>query len=154
MYAARITDFRRRLAAAGFDAAIISDDDNIYYLTGFYDYLHMDFGRPTLLVVPRDGKSVLITPSMELDMAQDAAHVDRIAAWNDGLGNEWREELPALTSKAGRIGIEFDLMPPMVRNYVDGLIGEGPGQDRQRLGDVVPVLSEMRMVKSAHELQM
>jgi Xaa-Pro dipeptidase len=33
------------------DVAIITNDDNVYYLTGYYDYLHMDFGRPTLLVV-------------------------------------------------------------------------------------------------------
>ncbi len=148
MYAARMTDFRRRMAAAGFDTAIISDDDNIYYLTGYYDYLHMDFGRPTLLVVPRDEKSVLITPSMELDMAQAAARVDRIAAWNDGLGNEWREELPGVLSNSGRIGIEFNRMPPMVRNTVDALAGE------DRLGDVTAVLADMRMVKSESELQM
>ena len=30
------------------DIALITNEDNIYYLTGYYDYLHMDFGRPTL----------------------------------------------------------------------------------------------------------
>ncbi|WP_280523428.1 aminopeptidase P family N-terminal domain-containing protein, partial [Marivita cryptomonadis] len=42
-----------------------TDDDNVYYLTGYYDYLHMEFGRPTILVVQRDGESLLITPTIE-----------------------------------------------------------------------------------------
>ena len=29
--------------------ALITDDDNVYYLTGYYNYLHMEFGRPTIL---------------------------------------------------------------------------------------------------------
>ena len=52
MFEARMAEFRRRLGAAGLDVAVITDDDSVYYLTGYYDYLHMDFGRPTLLVVP------------------------------------------------------------------------------------------------------
>ena len=50
------------MSKAGIGAALITDDDNVYYLTGYYDYLHMDFGRPTILVVPSDGDSLLITP--------------------------------------------------------------------------------------------
>jgi len=148
MHAARMTELRRRLGEAGFDAALITDDDSVYYLTGYYDYLHMDFGRPTILVVPREGVSLLITPSMELDMAEAAAKVDQIAAWNDGLGNEWREELPGVLSGSGRVAIEPDLMPPTVRNYVDTLV------DAERLGDVTPMVAEMRMIKSVEELQL
>ena len=33
----------------------------------------MEFGRPTILVVPADGESLLITPTMGLDMAEAAA---------------------------------------------------------------------------------
>ncbi|MGI9482582.1 MAG: M24 family metallopeptidase [Hyphomicrobiales bacterium] len=143
----RMESFRERLADAGFDAAIITDDDSVYYLSGYYDYLHMDFGRPTILVVPRDGKSLLITPAMELDMAEAAARVDEIAVWNDGLGNEWREELPGAVSGPGRIAYEPDHMPPMVRNYLSTIM------DDDRLGDVTPVLADMRMIKSAGELQ-
>ena len=80
MFAARVQDFRQRLANAGIDVALITDDDNVYYLTGYYDYLHMEFGRPTILVVPRDGDSLLITPTIDLNAALSAAQVDRIAA--------------------------------------------------------------------------
>ena len=43
------------LAEADEDVALITDDDSVYYFTGFYDYLHMEFGRPTILAVSRDG---------------------------------------------------------------------------------------------------
>ena len=148
MYAARMEELRRRMADAGIDTAIVTDDDSVYYLTGYYDYLHMDFGRPTILVVPRDGKSLLITPSMEMDMAESAAQVDRIAAWNDGLGEEWREELPNAVAGPGRVAIEPHQMPPMVRDYLRSLV------DDDRLGDITPVLAGMRMIKSAEELRL
>ena len=47
MHFERMDELRRRLGEAGFDLALITDDDTVYYLTGYYDYLHMDFGRPT-----------------------------------------------------------------------------------------------------------
>ena len=148
MFATRMNDLHRRLGDAGFDVALITDEDNIYYLTGYYDYLHMDFGRPTILVVDREGKSLLVTPSMEIDMAESAARVDRISAWNDGLGNEWREDLPGAVAGARRIGFEPDHLPPVVHRYLNTLVGGG------KLGDVTPVLAEMRMIKSSEELQL
>jgi len=139
---------RARLGEAGIDCAVITEDDSVYYFTGYYDYLHMDFGRPTILVVPRDGQSLLITPSMERDMAEAAARVDRIAGWNDGLGNEWREQLPFVLSGGGRIGIEPDQMPAVVRQYLNSIADPG------RFVDVTPVIGGMRMIKSAEELQL
>ena len=146
VFTERMKRLRAKLGETGFDAALITDDDSVYYFTGYYDYLHMEFGRPTILVVPKDGKSLLITPSMEMDMAEAAARVDRIAAWNDGLGDEWREELPTVLAGAKRIAIEPDRMPPVVRNYVDREV------DANRLGDVTPIIADMRMIKTAEEL--
>ncbi len=148
MFATRMDRLRDRLAEAEIDVALITDDDSVYYFTGYYDYLHMEFGRPTILVVPRDGPSLLITPSMELDMAEAAAVVDRIEAWNDGLGKEWREALPGALDGAGRVAIEPDRMPPLVRNYIDSLV------EAARLTDVMPTVAAMRMIKSAEELQL
>jgi Xaa-Pro aminopeptidase len=132
----------------GLDVALITDDDNVYYLTGYYDYLHMEFGRPTILIVLRDGPSLLITPTIDLNLAQSAARVDKIAAWNDGMGAEWRAEIPAAVKGAALIGIEPDHMPAIVRRYVDGLVGT------RHLISITPILSEMRMIKSTQELQL
>ncbi|WP_272010453.1 M24 family metallopeptidase [Roseovarius sp. ZX-A-9] len=148
MFTERLSRFQTKLAEAGIDVALITDDDNVYYLTGYYDYLHMEFGRPTILVVPKDGDTLLITPTIDLNSARAAARVDRIAPWNDGMGNEWREELPAAVRNAGRVAIEPGHMPPPVRSYVNDLVAA------DKITSATPILAEMRMIKSAEELQL
>jgi Xaa-Pro aminopeptidase len=148
MFRERLNRFQSKLAQSGIDVALITDDDNVYYLTGYYDYLHMEFGRPTILVVPKDGEVLLVTPTIDLNAAVAAAQVDRIAAWNDGMGNEWREELPAAVNGAGAVAIEPNHMPPTVRAFVDELV------PADVLTSATPILSKMRMIKSAGELQL
>ena len=148
MFRNRLTLFQNKLAEKNIDLALITNEDNVYYLTGYYDYLHMEFGRPTILVVPQNGPVVLITPTIDLNAAQSAAQVDRIAPWNDGMGNEWREELPKAIRNTTTIAVEPDHMPPMVRAYVSEVI------DTQRLGNATALLSAMRMIKSPEELQL
>nr|WP_241482563.1 Xaa-Pro peptidase family protein [Leisingera sp. ANG-M7] len=140
--------FQAKLAEAGIDVALITDDDNVYYLTGYYDYLHMEFGRPTILVVPKDGETLLITPTIDLNSAEAAARVGRIAAWNDGMGNEWREELPGAVRNAASVAIEPGHMPPPVRAYVKDLVAA------ENITSVTPILNQMRMIKSPQELQL
>ena len=148
MFEKRMNALRARLQRAGIDLALITDEDSVYYFSGYYDYLHMDFGRPTILAVPRDGQSVLITPSMELEMADAAAKVDRIEPWNDGMGQEWREALPGLLEGTRHIGLEHHQMPPLVRAYIDGLAAE------QTVSDLAPLVAELRRIKSPEELQL
>ncbi len=148
MFSSRMEEFRHHLADADIDVALITDDDNVYYLTGYYDYLHMEFGRPTILAVSRGGESLLITPTIDFNTARAAARVDRIAPWNDGMGEEWRAELPGALKSAGRIAIEPDHMPPLVRAVVDELA------DPASLTSATPILASMRMIKSAQELQL
>ena len=148
MFRNRLTLFQNKLAEKNIDLALLTDEDNVYYLTGYYDYLHMEFGRPTILVVPQNGPVVLITPTIDLNAAQSAAQVDRIAPWNDGMGNEWREELPKAIKNTTTIAVEPDHMPPVVRAYVSEVI------DTQRLGNATALLSAMRMIKSPEELQL
>ena len=148
MFRNRLTLFQNKLAEKNIDLALITDEDNVYYLTGYYDYLHMEFGRPTILVVPQNGPVILITPTIDLNAAQSAAQVDRIAPWNDGMGNEWREEMPKAIKNTTTIAVEPDHMPPMVRAYVSEVI------DKQRVDNATPLLNAMRMIKSPEELQL
>lgn len=146
MFRQRQQEFCARMAAADIDVALITDEDNVYYLSGYYDYLHMEFGRPTILVIARDGGVLLITPVIDLNAAEATARVDRIAAWNDGDGDEWRAALPGAVAGGARVAIEPDYMPPLVRRYVDELLGAG------RAVSATPILSKMRMIKSEAEL--
>ena len=143
----RLAKLKNKLLENDIDTAIITDEDNVYYLCGYYDYLHMEFGRPTLLVISVDHGTLLITPTIDLNTAEETARVDRISAWNDGMGNEWREELPKVLKRSKRIAIEPDQMPPLVRRYIDEKVSY------DRITSATPILSTMRMIKSEEELK-
>lgn len=130
------------------DVALITDEDSVYYFTGYYDYLHMEFGRPTILVVHRDDETLLITPAIDYNTALDNARVDRIEAWNDGKGNEWREHLPAAVTGKARVAIEPHQMPPAVKEYLDVLVVGKPFEN------IMPLIADMRMIKSDEELML
>jgi len=144
----RINQLRIKLSERNIDAAVITDDDSVYYFTGYCDYLHMEFGRPTILIVPRDGDSLLITPTIDLNMAVADAMVDRIEPWNDGMGNEWREHIPGILQDLSSIAIEPHHMPPIVREYFNSLL------EPEIIANVSPTISTMRMIKSEQELQL
>jgi len=148
MFEQHLQQLRENLAQADIDVAFITDDDSIYYYSGYYDFLHMEFGRPTLLIVVRVGLSLLITPAIDEAMALQHARVDHVAAWKDGLGQEWRERIPAMLHGTGRVAIEVERMPVVVRAYLDTLI------DARDLVDLTPIVAAMRMIKSAPELRL
>ena len=105
-------------------------------------------GHPTILVVPQDDRSFLITPTIDSVSALAVAKVDRVVAWNDGAGNEWREELPMAVAGVAKIGIEIGKIPQMVQDYIDELAGIS------KIDNITPLLSKMRMIKSFKELQL
>jgi Xaa-Pro dipeptidase len=147
MFQQRIDKLRQKLVDKNIDLALITDDDSVYYYTGYYDYLHMDFGRPTILLVPKDDKSALITPLIDVKLLEDDAIIDKILPWNDGVGTEWRKYLPLYLTKDRNIALEYNQIPALVRNYVYTLI------DEKLVKDVTPLISEMRMIKSTEELK-
>ena len=144
----RVQRLREGMAEREMDVALVTDEDSVYYFSGYYDYLHMEFGRPTILAVLREGETLLITPSIDYNSALDHARVDRIEPWNDGVGAEWREHLPGLLDDRRNIAIESERMPPRVRAFIDELSGNRP------LSDIAPIISQLRMVKSEEELQL
>jgi Xaa-Pro dipeptidase len=148
MFEKRIHALRERMGKRCIDLALITDEDTVYYLTGYYDYLHMEFGRPTILLVHRQDETLLITPAIDYNTALANARVDRVEPWNDGAGNEWREHLPPALMGYTRIAIEHYYMPPVVRKYISELTGG------QSLKDITPVIADMRMIKSPGELKL
>jgi len=144
----RVGLLKQRMQENNIDVALITDDDSVYYFTGYYDYLHMEFGRPTILIIPLEGESLLITPSIDYNTALDNADTDRIVPWNDGMGAEWREHLPVALQGKNNIAIEPHHMPPVVREYITTLVNE------KSLTDITPVIAGLRMIKSGEELQL
>ena len=73
LFQERLADLRGRMCEREIDTALVTDDDNIFYLTGYHDYLHMEFGRPTIFVVHQQGLSLLITPQIDENSAKSLA---------------------------------------------------------------------------------
>ena len=109
MFKQHLQQLRIKLAESGIDVALITDDDSVYYYSGYYDYLHMEFGRPTLLLVTCDGESLLITPAIDENMALEHARVDRIEAWNDGLGRESRSKCSTCRHRCAPLSIHWSM---------------------------------------------
>ena len=147
MFKKNLENLRKSLQKNNIDIAIISDDDSLYYFTGYFDYLHMSFGRPTLLLVPKDSDSVLITPLIDVHLVSKNCPVDTIITWNDGVGDEWREHLPKYIKKNLNIGIEKFKISTLVLNYISSLTEE------KFLSNITPTLDSIRMIKTEEELK-
>ena len=65
MFKKNLEKLKQDLNKNNIDLAVITDDDSIYYFTGYFDFLHMSFGRPTILFVSKDSDTVLITPLID-----------------------------------------------------------------------------------------
>ena len=147
MFKKNLENLRTSLQKNNIDIAIITDDDSLYYFTGYFDYLHMSFGRPTLLLVPKDSDSVLITPLIDVHLVSKNCPVDKIITWNDGVGDEWREHLPKYIKKNLNIGIEKFKISTLVLNYISSLTEE------RFLSNITPTLDSIRMIKTKEELK-
>ncbi len=144
----RTAEFQARLKAANIEVAIITDESSIGYLAGFWGYLSVEFGRPTFLLVRPDEAPVVITPAMESEMVSAMTWVENIETWEDSGDNRWGNVLArVLGNNPGRIGVESAALPPIVRNWFDDV---RPGTE---LSNVSALLGEMRMIKSAAEIQ-
>ena len=147
MFKKNLENLKTSLQKNNIDIAIITDDDSLYYFTGYFDYLHMSFGRPTLLLVPKDSDSVLITPLIDVHLVSKNCPVDKIITWNDGVGDEWREHLPKYIKKNLNIGIEKFKISTLVLNYISSLTEE------KFLSNITPTLDSIRMIKTKEELK-
>ncbi|MGF6546735.1 M24 family metallopeptidase [Paraburkholderia youngii] len=145
-YESRVSKLRVALRAANVDVALISDPDAVAYFAGFWNYLGMDFGRPTLLVIPQDTDPVLITPLMESEMCSLMTWIKDIRPWADGIDDEWRKPLREVleTSKVKRLGIERAKMPPLVSAALP--------VDADCLTDIGQIIFDLRTIKSESEI--
>jgi Xaa-Pro aminopeptidase len=149
-YSKRAQEFQRRISDEKIDLAFIYDPDNIYYLSAYWGYLGMEFGRPTLMIVPRFGSCSLITPGLESEMARKMTWIEDIREWTDGVGGEWGKHLDDLCSGSKKltVGIERYKIHPLIGEHVRGRFAE------TQIKDISPILAHMRMVKSPAEIEL
>lgn len=145
----RVSRMQERMSAMSIDIAVIADADSIYYFSGFANYLAMDFGRATILVVTPKDEPILITPSQEAEMGREMSGLSDIRVWHDGIDDEWRKPLCDVVEsfRARKIGLEIDKTHPAIAR------GVASAAENAELVDVTGMLGELRVVKRPEELE-
>ena len=118
MFKNNLLKLRQKMKEDNIDLAVITDDDSLYYFTGYYNFLHMDFARPTILLVPKDNDSTLITPLLDVLLIEEHCPVDKVVTWNDGIDEEWRKVLPKFIKENKKIACEKYKINATVSNYL------------------------------------
>lgn len=127
--------------------AVFTDESSIAYLAGFWGYLGIDFGRPTLLVVDVNDAPIVVTPLMESEMVGKMTWVEDVRTWEDIGLRSWARVLGDIIGQVpGNIWIERNYISAIVRNFLEDTY---PGV---KLNDISPVLAELRVIKSAFEI--
>ena len=140
---------QQRMGEQGIDLAVLADEDTIAYFGGFWGYLGVEYGRPTLMLVPRDGAPTVITPLMESEMVAAMTWVEDVRGWEDGGENRWENVLRELLHghrPSARLGWEPWRTPPEVELVIDERF------DCARIADLGPMIGQMRMIKSDEEV--
>ncbi len=131
----------------GIQKAIFTDESSIAYLAGFWGYLGIEFGRPTMLIVDAANAPTVITPLMESEMVGAMTWVEDVQTWEDAGSRTWGRALAnAVGQQPASLWIERNSIPAIVRNFIDENYKGVP------LNDISPVLGEMRMIKSPFEI--
>jgi len=147
MFKKNLLKLREKMKENNIDLAVITDDDSLYYFTGYHDFLHMDFFRPTILLVPKNDESILVTPLLDVLLVPKDSPVDNIKTWNDGIGNEWKEFLPNIIKNNKNIACEKYKINATVSIYLSDLMNGRP------MGDMTQIISNLRMIKTDEELK-
>jgi Xaa-Pro aminopeptidase len=145
---ARTKEFQRRLKDEGVALAILTDESSIAYLAGFWGYLGIEFGRPTMLVIRPEAPPVVVTPLMESEMVSTMTWVEDVRPWEDAGPNQWSAVLAKAVGESAprEIGIEAKQIPVLVRGFLEERY---PGST---LRDASPILGSQRMIKSPAEI--
>jgi len=141
----RITALRKEMAESGVDAVLFTSYHNINY---YSDFLFTSFGRNYGLVVTQDTHTTI------------SANIDAGQPWRRSFGDnlvytDWHRDnyehavatvLADAGVATGRLGVEDDHIPGLLRSRVAGVV---PGLD---LVDVSQIVMRQRMIKSAEEI--
>ncbi|WP_439121723.1 M24 family metallopeptidase [Marivita sp.] len=136
-----------RLKANGISHAVFTSESSIAYLAGFWGYLGIEFGRPTMLVVSADDAPIVITPLMESEMVAEMTWVEDVRTWEDVGQRSWGRALAgALPDAPSDLWVEKTDIPAIVRNFLDERYPGVP------IKDIGPILGAQRMIKSPLEI--
>ena len=111
----RTVALQARMKDLGIRQAVFTDESSIAYLAGFWGYLGIEFGRPSMLVVKADDAPIVITPLMESEMVGAMTWVEDVRTWEDMGQRTWGRALAgALGDRPDEIWVERGSIPALV----------------------------------------
>ncbi len=144
----RTLALQQRMKAQGIECAVFTDESSIAYLAGFWGYLGIEFGRPSMVVLKAQDAPIVITPLMESEMVGEMTWIEDVRVWEDFGNRTWGAALAgALDKKPSEIWVERNTIPAIVRNHLDDTYAGVP------IKDISPVLGALRMIKSPFEIE-
>lgn len=141
----RLAAVREALAQRELDAAVFAAPENVFYLTGLD---HWGYFAPHLLIVPAEGRPVLVTRAMERVTIETQVAAAEFRGHSD---SETAADLAACILAEGglagkRIGLEY-----WTSGLSHGLASKLQAQAEAEWIDVSNLVDGMRLVKSAEE---
>ncbi len=143
----KVRELQEKMEHQGVDLTLVMDRDSVYYFTGIHSYLGMDFGRPTIVIIPQQGEISVITPSLELNMARAMTWVDKLLPWTDGIGDEWRGYVKEAIRGKKTVGLEVDRTHAKLGNFLAEQFPE------VKIKDMYSTMFRQRMIKSPAEIE-
>ena len=147
-YVRRLTELRGRMEQRLLDAVVITDPENLMYLT---DYQTTGYSFFQALVVPLDDEPFMITRQMEESNVIERTWVERTRPYPD-TGDAIQQLVQALNDfglSSGQIGYERNsyFFPAYQQDRIHHAFSDG------RLLDCFGIVEEGRVRKSAAELE-
>ena len=108
-YGLRMASLQQQVAASDLDAYIVTNEENIYYLTGV-SYKQQE--RPFFIIVRPEPPVVLLTPALEGEHLGNAPNIDQVIWYWDypsPPGEGWNEKLNDILDSTMAIGVEPSL---------------------------------------------
>jgi Xaa-Pro aminopeptidase len=136
----RVLRIRQMMAKYQLDYYVVAHTDNVYYLTNF---AYIPFERPFFLIIPADGKPMLVVPLLEVSHAEQRVLIDveyqPYYEYPAPAGRTFVDALEKAISSNKKVGIESSLSIAMQKTI--------PGKLT-----VTDIVDEARLVKTDYEV--
>jgi len=138
----RLQTLRTYMEEHQLDAVLVTLPKHVYYLTGFLSEPHERFLG---LLIPRDGEATLVVPALDLEAAEKASSVKKIATHKD-TDNPYEIVKGILPAQVKRVGLEKDHLTVNRYEALSSVIGA------EQYVDMELPLREMRLIKTPEEI--
>jgi Xaa-Pro aminopeptidase len=157
-YHARLKKAKDHMEELGLGFLLLTEAENLIYLTGYRTILYQSKFRPFLSVIPREGDPVLILPNLEKGDGEKTSYIDDVRTWGAVPGVAGPDPLSVVRDviverklQKGKAGIELGMGQRLGMTYrqFEELKQLLPGVEFE---DCSRVLWPLRMVKSQTEI--